>query len=174
MRHSYLYILVLSLVTQNVAQANWWDDATSQMFPTQIDVDFVHQGSGAVTALRFNRVYAQDYWQSQVMGGSPYQIVPATIGGYELFVLTPAPLLIDSLPDFFWQDRETVVNVFGTLFTFRVVNQTVDWGRLDVVWPPMFYGFLTGFLVDMLLGAFRLLYLATVGNFRAAVSNLGA
>lgn len=33
----------------------------------------------------------------------------------------------------------------------RILDSWTDWGRLDVVWIPMLYGFLTGLILDLIL-----------------------
>lgn len=49
--------------------------------------------------------------------------------------------------------REALSNSYS-LSEVRILNNWVEWGRLDVVWIPLLYGFIMGFLLDVLLHFF--------------------
>ena len=124
-----------------------------EMWPTEIIWQLDHEAVDPVTLepvvvsdfIRLNRPHGlQDY--VSVWG----DVLISVEWNGSSFDVSEDGLYVSDLPASFWQGGqvEDVLTATDDISTF--IDHSVNWGRADVILPPLYAGFMTGILLDLI------------------------
>lgn len=138
-----------------------WMSNQGEIWPTLVEIDLCNAAGNTLPVRFFNRHYSTAEWiaDQDVDGdGTPerewrisrHDVSPAA-GEWHLY--RDDELVATITNDLWWlQPRVDWSATAGASGTFEALAASTDWGRLDVVMIPIFYGFWAGFILDAVLG----------------------
>lgn len=154
-------LFVLLLVNPAYGDVELWISEQGEIWPTLVEIDLCNAAGNTLPVRFFNRHYATVEWiadQDSDGDGTPerqwrvsrHDSSPEA-GEWHLY--RDDELVATFLHDLWWlQPRVDWVSSAGPSGTFEALDFSIDWGRIDVVYIPVFYGFLVGLMADWTLG----------------------
>lgn len=148
----------------------WWITEDLTVWPTHMKIEITYSDSTTenfVAARGHDSYIYKIYHDSDSGGGGHYYLFFKDADVDDRWVMAAATDTLYSYGlynDVFeyedvvpWEAgyREALSNSFS-LSEVRILDYWTDWTRLDVMWVPLFYGFLMGFMLDFFLHALGL------------------